>query len=59
VKARLKDVPVGSGFVTTLTGRRGGVVAQHQEYTAVMLEGEDRARELHPLVVVDAEEVAH
>lgn len=55
----MKDVPVGTDFVTLLTGRRGGVVAQHQEYTAVMLEGEDRARELHPLVVVDAEEVAH
>jgi len=59
VKARLKDVPVGTDFVTLLTGRRGGVVAQHPEFVGVMLEGDREARALHPMVVVEAEEVAH
>jgi hypothetical protein len=57
MRARLRDVPVGTRFVTLITAREGRVRAHEADEVVVTLAG--RERRLDPRVVVDADEVAH
>jgi len=68
MRARLRDVPVGTRFCTTITGRGGVVRAQNGPETRVVFD--DRIQLAHAAglspeeglareVVVEAEEVAH
>lgn len=58
MRARLRDVPVGTRFTTLLTGREGRVVDHNGPETQVILD-KTQVRGLASEVVVDAEEVAH
>lgn len=58
MRARLRDVPVGTRFRTILTGREGRVVDHNGPETQVILDGV-AVRGLASEVVVEADEVAH
>lgn len=57
MKARLENVPAGTSFRTSLTGR-AGVVLAHEDAEVVVRIGHE-IRRLHTKVVVDADEVTH
>lgn len=59
MKARIKDVPVGTRFDTRVTGRSGVVLAHLPDGVEVVLDRPDERKALHSQVVVEAEEVAH
>lgn len=62
MRARLRDVPVGTRFETTLTGRRGRVLdfwPDEPRAAFVVFTDDDEGKWLHPEVVVEADEVAH